>query len=203
MNLYLIRHAEPETLDYDNFFPGPNLGTKGHAQAKVIADYLHDKQITKIYSSDFRRVVQTMQPFLKLTSPHIQPSFVKALREREASVESHASLVERVQTWFQKIEHELTTYHVAIFSHCGPLNMILEYLDPDKNILDYPFTSPHGCHTPLAGIWMLRLEDELKHGYQIQVSINVIMHSSLRSILAKGKNCNFKPCGLCHKPLHL
>jgi broad specificity phosphatase PhoE len=79
--LLLIRHAEIE-LRYQRKFGGRidmNLSTRGHAQAKTLADYLRGKEIAAIYSSPMKRVQQTVAPLLEkgATAQTILP----ALRE--------------------------------------------------------------------------------------------------------------------------
>ena len=153
--LYLIRHAQPAVPDYDNRYPGPNLGEEGHRQAQWIAEVLSKKGIQKIFASDYPRVIQTLHPFMD-QNPSINVQVTKALWEREPSIETHESLVARVHEWFSANKDEILSTSTAIFAHCGPINMILEYLDPRKTQLQYPYTSPHGCHTPCAGIWEIR-----------------------------------------------
>lgn len=153
--LYLIRHAQPLVPDYDNRYPGPDLGTEGHRQTQWITNTLQSKGIRQIYASDYPRVLQTMAP-LQLLQPDVLTYTTEALWEREASIESHESLVNRVHQWFASNLADIRSANTAIYSHCGPINMILEYLDPLKTQLKYPYTSPHGCHTPCAGIWELQ-----------------------------------------------
>ena len=158
MKLYLIRHAKPALNEYKGF-PGPSLGSIGQEQAAQIASYLSDKGIEQVFSSDYTRVLETYAPFGE-RHPQLQPQFYSALREREKEVEPHESLLQRVHTWYLAQEPLILSKTTAIFSHCGPINMILEYLDPDKQFLDYPYTCPFGCHTPLAGVWVLEVGAE-------------------------------------------
>lgn len=162
MNLYLIRHATPEIKTYKGF-PGPALGEEGKVQAKAIAAYLKNKNIQQIYTSDYLRVKETLKPFQSLL-PHINIKEVEALRERENEVESHESLVHRVHTWFALNKIEVLKVNTAIFSHCGPINMILTYLDPEKKLFDYPYEDVWGCHTPLGQIWEISFKEELYSG---------------------------------------
>lgn len=157
-HLYLVRHAEPSVRHYKNYYPGPSLGKKGQEQAKKVAHFLADKNIQKVYASDFLRVQETLQPFLSL-SKNIVPTFEKALWERESETESHESLVERVQKWAKQQFSEMLSCNSAIFSHCGPINMLLDFLDANKEKLEYTFTCPYGCHTPMAGVWQLKICD--------------------------------------------
>ncbi len=163
MTLHLIRHAQPNVADYDNRYPGPDLGAEGHRQAQWIADTLQSKGLAQIFASDYPRVLQTLQPFLEI-NPRLPIHTTKALWEREPTIETHQSLQTRVQEWFLQSLPEIKRMPTAIFAHCGPINMILEYLDPDKAHLNYPFTSPHGCHTPCAGIWEIQFTDTAIEG---------------------------------------
>ena len=63
----MIRHAEIERR-YQHAFGGRldiNLSTRGRAQAKTLAGFLHGKKIAAIYASPMKRVQQTVAPFLK------------------------------------------------------------------------------------------------------------------------------------------
>lgn len=153
--LYLVRHAMPAVSSYHNLPPGPDLGTLGQQQAEWIADTLQGRAIRQIWASDFPRVLQTIAP-LHGRLPAIQVHTTPALWEREASVESHESLVQRVQGWFLARLPEFQAQTTAIFSHCGPVNMILALLDPEQEHLKYPFVNEFGCLTPCAGIWEVR-----------------------------------------------
>jgi 2,3-bisphosphoglycerate-dependent phosphoglycerate mutase len=152
--LYLIRHGMPAIADYDNRHPGPGLGELGKAQAIWIAQQLRSLGIAQAFASDFTRVLETMEPFMA-SQGSLKPTTAIALRERDPKVEPHESLVARVQNWWAENEALILAKNTAIFSHCGPLNRILNILDPEETSFQYPFTSPHGCHTDIAGIWRL------------------------------------------------
>jgi broad specificity phosphatase PhoE len=65
--LLLVRHAEIEPR-YQHKFGGQidmNLSTRGHEQAKILAEYLRDKTLDAIYASPMKRVQQTLAPLLK------------------------------------------------------------------------------------------------------------------------------------------
>ncbi len=156
--LYLIRHGQPNVETYRGF-PGPPLGELGRAQAKAIASFLDKQAVEELFASDYLRVQQTMEPFRSFC-PELNCTIVEALREREKETESHDSLVQRVQNWYVNERKEFAN-STAIFSHCGPINMILEYLDPSQNILDYPYVSKHLCRTPKGGIWILEMQASL------------------------------------------
>lgn len=166
MKLYLIRHGQPEVKTYKGF-PGPALGVEGVAQANKIAHFLQSKDIQQIFASDYKRVAQTLAPFHSL-NPNIKVIKQLELRERENETESHVSLEERVHFWFKANQLAIFKKNTAIFSHCGPINMILTYLDPNKQLLDYPFTDAFGCHTPIGCLWELEFNINTVRGFLIQ-----------------------------------
>jgi 2,3-bisphosphoglycerate-dependent phosphoglycerate mutase len=155
MKLYLIRHATPELEKYHNLPPGPPLGSKGKEEAQKIAVWLSRKEIQRVVCSDFLRVQETVLPFIQVSPAKLKIETHVALRERDTSLEEHISLVRRVREWLDDNLGQIQTVPHAIFSHCGPINMLLEALDPQGNILQYPFKCPFGCLTPKAGIWEL------------------------------------------------
>lgn len=156
--LYLIRHAQPGPAAYDNLPPGPGLGTLGQQQADWIADQLADQGIQQLWASDFTRTLETLAP-LHARLPHLPLHTTPALRERAPDRESHDSLVQRVRDWFMPRLSEFQARPTAIFSHCGPINMLLDCLDPGQTRLTYPFRNEFGCLTPCAGMWVIRFAD--------------------------------------------
>ncbi|MEM7036338.1 MAG: histidine phosphatase family protein [Bacteroidota bacterium] len=158
MKLYLVRHAQPAPKEYTNQYPGPGLGSIGRKQAEWMARILAGKKVEAIWASDFTRVKESLKPFCEAINEATDIRFSTALREREPALESHESLNNRVKDWFKKAYSEIESETTAIFSHCGPLNMILESLDPKKERLKYPYRSRFGCHTPIAGIWEINLD---------------------------------------------
>ena len=74
--IYLVRHAEKLTGD------DPALTPQGHERAQALRDWLLDKNIEAIYSSDFVRTQQTAAPLanaLGLTVRAYDPSKLEAL----------------------------------------------------------------------------------------------------------------------------
>jgi|GEM_PF-7031806 len=155
MIVYLVRHAAPKEPFYSGF-PGPPLGEHGQLQAQRIGAFLQKKQVDLVFSSDYIRTLQSLAHYQQLTQKKVH--IAKELRERENLIETHDSLVYRVQNWFENFLNSHSE-NMVIFSHCGPINMILSYLDPDQTLMDYPYSCEFLCLTPKAGIWELELED--------------------------------------------
>ena len=58
--IYLIRHAEKVRTDKSD--RDPDLNNKGFIRAENWKDYFFDKDISKIYSTNYRRTVKTVKP---------------------------------------------------------------------------------------------------------------------------------------------
>ena len=89
--LYLVRHAEKLADDGDD----PGLTAAGLQRAGQLANWLHDRGITDIWSSDYRRSRDTAGPLasalgrdLMLYDPHDLPALAAELR-----VKGHNALI--------------------------------------------------------------------------------------------------------------
>jgi len=171
MNLYLIRHGQPEVEAYSGF-PGPKLSLQGHKQSLAISNILADKKIRCVYSSDYTRAIETANPFLA-NHPNVEFIKVSELREREKETENHKKFAHRIEKWFSHNLSTLTERNTAIYGHCGTINVILFHLDMQHTKMKYPFEDEFRCYTPMGGIWELRFDDnnfkegELLHRGQI------------------------------------
>ena len=158
---YLIRHAHPETLGYFGF-PGPSLGAYGRKQAQAISVYLKAQEINHVYLSDYRRVSETVNA-LRAIVPNIPYDYAPALRAREKRSERLASHVNRVRKWLDDKRSDLESDHVAIFAHCGTLNILQFYLENSTKQGWIPFEDELDRHTPIAGIWEVRFSNDTIH----------------------------------------
>ena len=59
-NIYLIRHAEKVRTDKSD--RDPDLNNKGFIRAENWKDYFFDKDISKIYSTNYKRTIKTVKP---------------------------------------------------------------------------------------------------------------------------------------------
>ncbi|MEW6305797.1 MAG: histidine phosphatase family protein [Verrucomicrobiota bacterium] len=85
--LYLIRHGEVEER-YHRVFGGRidmELSPRGHAQAKVLAEYLHGTHLDALYASPMKRAQQTLAPLAE-KYPHHTPRAMHDLREIDFGV---------------------------------------------------------------------------------------------------------------------
>jgi broad specificity phosphatase PhoE len=64
--IYLVRHAEREDASSDS-----KLSAAGETRAVRLAEWLRTARITHIYTSEFRRTIQTAAPFA--TASHLSP----------------------------------------------------------------------------------------------------------------------------------
>ncbi len=58
--IYLIRHAEKVRTDKSD--RDPDLNNKGFIRAENWKDYFFDKDISKIYSTNYKRTIKTVKP---------------------------------------------------------------------------------------------------------------------------------------------
>ncbi len=59
--IYFVRHAEPNYDNHDDMLR--ELTAKGTQDAKLVSQYLKDKEIDVILSSPYKRAVDTVKPF--------------------------------------------------------------------------------------------------------------------------------------------
>ncbi len=62
MQLILIRHALPVRMEVTEGTADPHLDPRGHAQAKLLAEYLAIEEIDALYVSPMLRARETAQP---------------------------------------------------------------------------------------------------------------------------------------------
>ena len=68
-NVYFVRHCEPNAENRDDF--SRELSAKGLKDCKLVTDYLSDKDIDVIYSSPYKRAVDTIKEFADKSSLEI------------------------------------------------------------------------------------------------------------------------------------
>lgn len=85
VTFYLLRHAEKVTTNIED--PDPALTQEGHTRAAWMADYLADKGVSYIFSSNYRRTLETVAPLSKrldipieIYDPHKLPEFAAHLK---------------------------------------------------------------------------------------------------------------------------
>jgi broad specificity phosphatase PhoE len=150
-NLIILRHAEFDKSPDMNTYPGPCLNHTGRRQSEELATYLSSQTLTRVFTSDFKRCIETGVPLSALK--RIGMEHVKALRERNPEQETHQSLNDRVKKWFVHEKNILLKTNTLIISHCGPINMMLEEIHDTELPLTYTYTDEYLCHTPKSGIW--------------------------------------------------
>jgi probable phosphoglycerate mutase len=62
MELMLIRHGLPVRRELSEGIADPELADAGHAQARLLTDYLVSESIDAVYASPLRRAYQTAEP---------------------------------------------------------------------------------------------------------------------------------------------
>ena len=75
--IYLVRHAEKQNDGTDD----PHLTKRGHKRAEYLAQQLSFANITKIYSSNYHRTIETAKPLADLLGVSIELYDPKKLNE--------------------------------------------------------------------------------------------------------------------------
>ena len=74
LKIILVRHGKSianETHNFEGIFDNTPLSEKGIRQAKLLAERLKNEEISKIYSSDLNRAMETANEIAKIKKLHI------------------------------------------------------------------------------------------------------------------------------------
>jgi 2,3-bisphosphoglycerate-dependent phosphoglycerate mutase len=124
--LFVIRHATPEDGDFPN--RERPLGELGRRQADGLAEWLAGKGIDAVYTSPFRRAMETVEPFCRTAD--LQAQVLENLREStkyELLPEVRTRMVETVQHIVDANPGE----RVVVCTHGGTLWGLISHLDPE------------------------------------------------------------------------
>ena len=77
-NVYFVRHAQPNYNNHDDL--SRELTEKGLADRKMVTEFLNDKDIHAVFSSPFRRSVDTVKEFAD--SRRLAITLIDDFRER-------------------------------------------------------------------------------------------------------------------------
>lgn len=81
--IYYVRHAEPNYRNHDDV--GRELTPKGHADCRLVTEFLLDKNVSAILTSPYRRALDTVRPFAETVRLPIR--HVQNFRERKVDSE--------------------------------------------------------------------------------------------------------------------
>lgn len=79
--IYLVRHAEPEFPPYASEPPDPRLNPAGRERAEALADMLGQASIERIFSTHFRRALETAKPLADRSGVEIETYDPQSLAE--------------------------------------------------------------------------------------------------------------------------
>ena len=77
-HLYYVRHAQPDYSVHDDLTRP--LTEKGMRDCALVTAFLADKSIDRVFSSPYKRAVDTVQPFA--AQAHLPITLIDDLRER-------------------------------------------------------------------------------------------------------------------------
>lgn len=155
--VYFVRHAKPDFNIEDELLRP--LSEEGINDSKKVTEFLKDKNITKIYSSPYKRSVDTIKDFATFTNKDIE--LVEDLRERKVSnnwIEDFNAFAEKQWNDFNfnledgenlnevqerniralsKLLNENNNENILIGTHGTALSTIINYYDNTFNYQDF------------------------------------------------------------------
>ncbi len=130
--VYVLRHAEAEGGEFSN--KERPLSRKGEKQARKLVSHLIPLKCSAIYTSPFRRAINTVEPFSQTSGVEIQT--VDDLREGAAG-ESLDLVRERMVASVQSIVETNTGGTVLLCTHGGTLFALISAFDSTFVYEDY------------------------------------------------------------------
>ena len=100
VEIFLVRHAQPDWEPDGLAVDEPELTPLGHAQAACCAEALRDESFDAFYASPLRRVRDTVEPIAKHVAP--EPVFHSGLRENELPP-LEGQTTAQVEAFFEKV----------------------------------------------------------------------------------------------------
>ena len=161
--VYLVRHATPNRstgIRYD-VPPGPPILPKGEEEARRVGEFLRKAGVRKLYVSPMQRTQQTGR-IASEAGGNIPWALDESITEWTRG-ETDETVLARMKTcWQQAWEESQESGPVAIVSHGGPIRVLVEHFDVDKELIaHYTKQFDYGNPMPPAGIWRVtRAEPE-------------------------------------------
>lgn len=129
--IYLIRHAEKVRTDKSD--RDPDLNNKGLIRAETWKEYFFDKNISKIYSTNYKRTVKTVKPIAEIKNLEIliyssddivYETFLKLNEGENTVVIGHSNTIPKFvnnlinEDYYEQID-DLNNSDLYIVSHCN------------------------------------------------------------------------------------
>lgn len=130
--IYVLRHATPAKSDVPN--RSRPLSDLGQCQAMELATNLSDLGITAIYTSPFKRAVNTVMPFCKMAN--LTPVEREDLRESEQD-EQLPEVRSRLMQALTSIAESNPTKNSLVCTHGGWFWAVISYFDKNFDYEDY------------------------------------------------------------------
>ena len=154
--IYLIRHAEPNYNNHNDF--DRELTSKGLQDCQLITDFFKDISIDTIYSSPFKRAVQTITPLAKAKDLPIQLQSdfrerkiddtwiddfnaftIKQWEDFDYKLAQGESLQEVQDRVIKQLKQVLSTEQqtIVISSHGTAISTLIQYYDKSFGLADF------------------------------------------------------------------
>lgn len=101
-NIYIVRHAEKQKNQGKN----PSLTEQGKERAQWLAQFFKHKSLTAIYSSEYKRTIETATPSAKVSQLNVQfynPSLLDEFASQIKALEGNVLIVGHSNTINQTV----------------------------------------------------------------------------------------------------
>ena len=137
--VYLVRHAEKAEGS------NPSLTEAGMKRAEALAAFLHDKNVQTIYSTDYKRTLETANPAatqagidVKRYDPSNLPQMKAqlSLNSKPSLVVGHSNTTPRLFNLLTGLkhsdleEHQYDRMYIVHIGKAGDVTGVVEYLEP-------------------------------------------------------------------------
>ena len=160
--VYFVRHAEPD-LSNHNDLTRP-LSKKGLADCQKLIEYFSNQNISAIYSSPYKRAVETIQPVAK--QKKLKVKRIEAFRERKVGDSWISNFHEFCESQWANFDYKLPKgeslrqtqqrnikalefviknhekQRVIIAGHGNAIGTVINYFDPTFDYLKFKAIQP-------------------------------------------------------------
>ena len=158
MKIFLLRHATPKIrkdIPYD-ILPGPELSSRGEAEAQALGEFMKLEGLKKLYTSPFERTARTAQIIAEINGfPYLEE---KRLAEWRGVDETETQVRRRMSSIFEQAAREsMERGPIGLISHGGPIALLLLELGISPDELA-PYRKMFDTTNPLppAGAWRIK-----------------------------------------------
>lgn len=163
--LYLARHATPVWDSGMVYYlpPGPQLATRGQAEARALGHFLAAAGIDRVYTSPMRRCLQTAETVGQVAGVSVEVFPALMEKQPEEDLEAlHRRLWPVVERAWQEVRNGIAP-SIALLTHGGPIAALLLSMGMPEPHLKQLLMFDNRNPVPPAGAWKASRKDGQAH----------------------------------------